>query len=801
MLVCREDLGTGAGAGLLDGRYELQNELGRGATGVVWEAVDRVSSEMVAVKILHRHLLSSVRARRRFVREARSAGVLKHPHSVAVMGHGCGPDGDAYLVMERLLGVTLATLLKNNSEFSQLRAIRIVAQILEAVSAAHRVSILHRDLKPNNVMLIEHDGDPDFVKVCDFGLAKEFDGAQASSLLTDHGEVCGTPAYMAPEQARGEPLDARADVYAVGVMLFQAVVGRLPFQASSPFALASMHLSAPPPRPSDLRPDIAFFPPLESLILRALSKNKAERPSSAEVFRADLLQIERDYRSGDWDRAGGPQTDTLAPAEGIRSGSARTKRLGLSAAFVVVVAAASVFAARSAAAPSTGGRAGHRGRAGTGDGCPFHGGAPRHGRSAPGRRGRRASASRACTVLAGTAKPGPPAHEHPARSAGECRRDRTASSHRRAAPDRRPRRRRVRARPGRGGAHARGRGDLGVSRSLSHAAAGATASARLLPPVPGPRPRQREGLVHPRDRRARGTVMRARPVASIAGPGLIACAIAATLACSTRGAEFYEGVFKCDATASQDPCGTTAAGKPMTCFAGGQLGGEDFCAEVCDPAHGSDDPGYTCVSSGALLQLCHPNAAGSEGCPPELQCYRTDLLADEGVCLMMRVCAQDSDCSGDPARRICAASLVRGMYSLPTLKADHLQCLQATCQSGGSLCSDGESCLANYTDQGPEIPDICVPNCDSDRDCPPNFACSISSAAPGSPPICLPGLPGTRCVANQDCVVGSCVDTGAGSANVRFPFRASPISTAPRSTGCRRRSFASKVFRARAGAA
>jgi hypothetical protein len=350
MFVRREDFGTGADA--LDGRYELQKELGRGATGVVWEAVDRVSSEIVAVKILHRHLLSSVRARKRFVREARSAGVLKHPHSVAVKGHGCGPDGDAYLVMERLLGVTLATVLKGNSEFLQLRAIRIVAQVLEAVSAAHRVNILHRDLKPNNVMLIEHDGDPDFVKVCDFGLAKEFDGAQASSLLTDHGEVCGTPAYMAPEQARGEPLDARADIYAVAVMLFQAVTGRLPFQASSPFALASMHLSAPPPRPSDLRRDISFFPPLESLILRALSKNKAERPSSAEVFRADLLQIERDYRSGEWDRAGGPEIDTLAPAEGVRSGSARTKRLGLAAAFVVVVAATSVFAARRRPRPA-----------------------------------------------------------------------------------------------------------------------------------------------------------------------------------------------------------------------------------------------------------------------------------------------------------------------------------------------------------------------------------------------------------------------------------------------------------------
>jgi len=351
MLVSTEDIGEGAVAGLLDGRYGLQKELGRGTTGVVWEAFDRVASEVVAVKVLHRHLLSSVRARKRFVREARSAGALKHPHSVAVKGHGCGPDGDAYLVMERLLGVTLATLLKGSSEVSQLRAIRIVAQVLEAVSAAHRVNILHRDLKPNNVMLIEHDGDPDFVKVCDFGLAKEFDGAQASSLLTGHGEVCGTPAYMAPEQARGEPLDARADIYAVAVMLFQAVVGRLPFQASSPFALASMHLSAPPPRPSDLRPDIAFFPALESLILRGLSKNKAERPSSAEVFRADLLQIERDYRSSSWDHAGGPEIDTLAPVEGNRSGSARTKRLGLVAAFVVVVATSASAARRPPRSP------------------------------------------------------------------------------------------------------------------------------------------------------------------------------------------------------------------------------------------------------------------------------------------------------------------------------------------------------------------------------------------------------------------------------------------------------------------
>jgi len=348
MSVYSGDLGKGGGAPVLDGRYELAVEIGRGATGVVWEALDRASGEVVAVKVLHHHLLSSARASKRFVREARSAAMLDHPHSVVVRAHGCGPTGEAYLVMERLRGVTLATLLHGNHPLPQLRAIRIISQVLEAAGAAHRMNVLHRDLKPNNVMLIERNGDPDFVKVCDFGLAKQFDGGAISSQLTSHGEVCGTPAYMAPEQARGETLDARADVYAVGVMLFQAVVGQLPFQASSPFALASLHLSAPPPRPGDLRPDIGFFPPLESLIMRVLSKNKAERPSSAEVFRADLLQIERDYHSPGWQQAAGREAATLQPAGDAGLRPAKAKLLGVAAGLVGLFAAGVFGASRSA---------------------------------------------------------------------------------------------------------------------------------------------------------------------------------------------------------------------------------------------------------------------------------------------------------------------------------------------------------------------------------------------------------------------------------------------------------------------
>jgi serine/threonine-protein kinase len=291
----------------IDGRYELTAEIGRGGTGTVWEAFDAVTSEVVAVKLVSPDVLATESARRRFTREVSIATALDHPRAVRVLGHGVTSDG-GYLVMERLVGTTLAALLRSAGPLPQARAIHVVAQILDAVGAAHRLGIVHRDLKPGNVMLIRREADADFVKVCDFGLAKaisrdglgqgsgSLDDPESTSITTNAGEICGTPSYMAPEQARGGPLDGRADLYAVGVILFRAITGRLPFTGATSLAIISQHLSAPPPRPSVARADLGIFPPLENLVLRALAKDPAERPSSAEVFRADLLQIERDYK-------------------------------------------------------------------------------------------------------------------------------------------------------------------------------------------------------------------------------------------------------------------------------------------------------------------------------------------------------------------------------------------------------------------------------------------------------------------------------------------------------------------------
>jgi serine/threonine protein kinase len=307
-------------------RYRLESVLGKGATGTVWAAVDVTSGEPVAVKILHTRFPPGSPGRRRFEREVESASALRHPRSVVVHAHGQMDDGSDFLVMERLPARTLATLLRESGPLPPLRAIAIAEQILDALATAHSLNILHRDLKPGNVMLVAGSGsddEPDQLKVCDFGLAKRIepddDGSSRKAGTADEapttgvGDLCGTPEYMAPEQARGDVLDGRADLYSVAVILFEAVVGRLPFTGRSALALVSKHLSEPPPRPSALRSDLSIPRPLENLILRGLAKHRSERPSSAEVFRADLLQLGRDIRTQERSqRAGERNPDEVA---------------------------------------------------------------------------------------------------------------------------------------------------------------------------------------------------------------------------------------------------------------------------------------------------------------------------------------------------------------------------------------------------------------------------------------------------------------------------------------------------------
>jgi hypothetical protein len=267
--------------------------------------------------------------------------------------------------------------------------------------------------------------------------------------------------------------------------------------------------------------------------------------------------------------------------------------------------------------------------------------------------------------------------------------------------------------------------------------------------------------------------MMRRALAFFALLPLAALPLVGLIGCKAQKEEFYGQLFKCTPSGSTNTCGTTRDGKAMTCFVGSALGGEDFCTEACDPAEAADDSKGTCIASGntgALLQKCQPDASAEDpslGCAAPLECYRTDLLRDEGVCLYMHVCATNADCPGDTKRTLCSSTILTQLF--PTLgSVDGLQCVQPTCTSGGTLCPSGQLCLADFYEPG-LVPDICVPACDPYLHCPPNFSCAAAASSPGSPAICVPGVPGARCLSDQDCVIGTCFDTGAGFGECVLP--------------------------------
>jgi hypothetical protein len=241
-----------------------------------------------------------------------------------------------------------------------------------------------------------------------------------------------------------------------------------------------------------------------------------------------------------------------------------------------------------------------------------------------------------------------------------------------------------------------------------------------------------------------------------------AAVIAAALAlgCSVDEAAFQDRVFACD-TAARDPhCGTDVDGQPMTCFPASQLDGTDFCTQSCDVPMSLPAEDAVCVQGNAKLEYCNPDDTTTPNGPcgrTDLGCLRTDVTSDEGVCVTMQPCTQDSDCP-NPVRSTCAATFLNQLYSKNSeLHSDHLYCLQRDCVAGGANCGAGQSCLPKLVTAAAHPPDICVPNCDSHDRCPPNHFCFSKLSGSGSPHICLPGLLGFLCESDVDCIVGKCV--------------------------------------------
>jgi len=272
----------------LPGGYLILDLLSVGGMGRVYRAEQRVLGRTVAVKIIHPHLLSDENSALRFMTEARAASQLNHPNSVSVIDFGRTDDGQPYLVMEFLRGKDLARLAYDEGPLSFSRIVDILRQVLFALSEAHEMGIVHRDLKPENILCESLRRGGDHVKVVDFGLAKLKQDTSMPN-VTSPGIVCGTPDYMAPEQGRGDPIDGRTDLYGVGVILFQLLTGRLPFEAESPTQVVMMHLSIPVPDPNQVAPERNIPEPLVDVVNRALEKDAKNRYQDALEF-ADALK-------------------------------------------------------------------------------------------------------------------------------------------------------------------------------------------------------------------------------------------------------------------------------------------------------------------------------------------------------------------------------------------------------------------------------------------------------------------------------------------------------------------------------
>ena len=276
----------------LDDKYYLEERLGVGGMGTVYRARHLLIDRPVAVKVLNQRFVEDEAARTRFRREARAAGRLQHSNAVTVTDFGESRDGYVYLVMELLEGRNLRDVLAKEAPLDAARSVSLMLQISAAVEAAHEAGIIHRDLKPANIFIVQRADVPAVVKVLDFGIAKlaaESYEEDDPNPLTQIGAMIGTPRYMSPEQCNGAELTPAADVYSLGIILYEMLTGAVPFSGTSPLAIAMKHTSEEPRSPRDF---VSSIPPaLEDVVLHALEKSPKARPSNAAEFREELLAM------------------------------------------------------------------------------------------------------------------------------------------------------------------------------------------------------------------------------------------------------------------------------------------------------------------------------------------------------------------------------------------------------------------------------------------------------------------------------------------------------------------------------
>src|SRR5580704_16320396 len=298
------------------GKFVVESPIGSGAMGAVFRARQVALEKTIAIKVLHSEHAGDPAFAARFQREARAASRLNHPNSMQVLDYGAEPDGLLYIAMEYLDGRSLHAVVRDDWPLPAKRVADLLMQTLAALAVAHDMGVVHRDLKPENVMVLtgrDDDGRPkDIVKVCDFGIAKISDPRayraagemDSEAPLTTAGFLVGTPEYMSPEQGRGERLDPRSDLYSVGVILFEMLTKRVPFDAQNALAIVLKHITEEPAIPSQLVSGVDHR--LEAIALRALRKSREERHPNAREMRAELRVV-----------AEGPEAPRMAPATAV----------------------------------------------------------------------------------------------------------------------------------------------------------------------------------------------------------------------------------------------------------------------------------------------------------------------------------------------------------------------------------------------------------------------------------------------------------------------------------------------------
>jgi serine/threonine-protein kinase len=316
---------------VLADRYRLEEVLGDGGMGCVYRAEHLTIGKRLAVKVLAPEFASNKEYRARFLREARAISQIDHENVVEVTDFGVAPNGAMFLVMELLRGEGISDLTLREGAIPWRRAKPMILQVCRAIEAAHAQGILHRDIKPDNCFRIERAGNPDFIKVLDFGLAKIVHGHQSlDASLTGVGRVMGTAEYMSPERVRDRPLDVRSDIYSLGILLYEMTTGSVPFSGDHYTEVFDQQLNASPVPPRRVAPRAGIPMALEAAILRAMQKEPSARFQTVREFADALSSIPEDEVGPP------PPRSSLPKAAAI--GSSRTKEHIYLAIIVVLTA-------------------------------------------------------------------------------------------------------------------------------------------------------------------------------------------------------------------------------------------------------------------------------------------------------------------------------------------------------------------------------------------------------------------------------------------------------------------------------